>query len=557
VTQQPPQLAAVTTADPFRFALFRVMFGALSLNNMVIWLHMVAAGLLMASLTPLPLMTALVQAAITFPAFLFSAHAGAVSDLVDRRRMILVTQAGMVLSTAAVLLLALSGLLGPQVLLLLTFLLGTAFALGMPAWITAAPDAVPPAYRLQAVGLNTVSYNAARAVGPALAGGVIALAGVQAVFATTLLASLAVLLLVWRQCPAAPPSAAATEPVGAALRAGFRYARHAPFLHACFGRTVTFVLGGSALWALLPLVAQRTGGSPTATAAAYAWMLGSMGAGAVVAGLCLDQLRRLTTLPRLVTAAAFVFGATTALTAAVESLWVVVPALFLAGAGWVSSSATIMAAIQTSLPMWVRARVLALQMLLFQGAMAAGSMLWGTIANLAGVPLTLLLSALLICTAQVFTARWPLRLGVEAEMEPAALPEVPVAWAPPREEGPVAVEIEYWVDTADEAPFIRQAYRIGRSRMRNGARFWRLYRDLDDRSRLLERFVVDSWDEYLRQRDRSTVADQAAEQALLAHVRPGTEVRTRHFVDQPLPARDAGPLTPKGDTPCDSPGDAS
>ena len=411
MTSAPP-VPSSTPPGPFGYKLFRIMFGALSLNNMVVWLHVVAAALVMTSMSGAPLMTALVQSAISFPAFLFSGHAGAISDLVDRRRMMLLTQAGMVLSGAALLATSMTGVLGPWMLLLLTFQLGASFAIGTPTWITAAPDVVPAAVRLEAVGLNSVSYNAGRAVGPALAGAIIAFGGVNLVFGATLLFSLIVFMLVWRHYPAAPPSSAAVQSVSGALLAGLRYARHSPILHACFGRTVTFVLGGSALWALLPLVAQRMSGH--ATTSTYAWMLGSMGTGAVLAGLLLGRLRTFTTLPRLVTGAALVFAGASAVTAADLSPWLVCAALFLAGGAWVTSGATIMAAIQTSLPLWVRGRVLSLQMLVFQGAMAAGSVLWGLVANAAGVPATLLASAAMICAAQWLSGRWPLRLETAA-----------------------------------------------------------------------------------------------------------------------------------------------
>lgn len=447
--------------------------------------------------------------------------------------MMLATQAVLAASAAAIALLSITGMLAPWPLLALTFALGSALAIGMPAWITATPDAVEPAFRLQAVGLNSVSYNAARAVGPALAGAMIAVAGVHAVFLTTLVIALAVMFIVWRYCPPWPPSTAGGEPVGAALRSGLRYARHSPMLHACFGRTVLFVVNGSALWALLPLVAHQMPGD---AASSYAWMLGSMGAGAVVSGLLLGRLRAAASLQRLVNCAALLFAVGTTAAAATSWLWLLVPALFFAGSAWVASGATLMAVIQTSLPHWVRARVVALQMLLFQGSMAVGSVLWGAIANEIGIRTALLAAAAMICVGQLVSGRWGLRLGRAADTAPAGLaPEAPAAWTPAHGARVVAVEIEYFVREDAERHFLVQIHKIGLRRKRNGARFWRLYRDINDRSRMLERFVVDSWDDYLRQGKRCTVADAAAEEDLEHCLVPGSGRRIAHYTDESLP----------------------
>lgn len=530
-----PNAPPSAPGSPFGHAQFLFLFGSLTLNNLVTWVHFVAAALLMTLMTSSPLMVALVQTAVTLPAFIFSAHAGALSDIVDRRRIVLITQVALIFCLSAVLGLSLAGMLTPWSLLALTFFLGSALAIGMPAWITAGPDAVPREMRLQAVGLTTVSYNAARAVGPALAGVVIAFGGPALVFSVTLVTAVAVLLMLLRRFPASPPVASATESVTAALRTGVRYARHASFLHTCFGRTVLFVINGSALWALLPVLAKGMDGH--STEAAYAWMLGSMGFGAVVAGLILGRLRALGSLAKVVSAAATVFAVASVVAASVQSLWLVEVVLFLAGAGWVCHSSTVMAAIQTSLPLWVRSRVLALQMLLFQGSMALGSAFWGAVADFSGVQLALIMSAALTVVAQLMSVRWPLRMGEESETTPAgSLPEVPTAWAPPPHVGPVAVEIEYLVVPQHEGDFVRRAHLIGRRRLRDGARHWRLYRDLDSRPRLIERFVVDSWEDYLRHRERSTIADHEAEVALMDWLQEGTQPKIRHFVDERMPS---------------------
>jgi len=500
---------------------------------MVTWLYAVAAGLLMASLSPQPLMTALVQSALALPSFVLGAPAGAISDLLDRRRIMLGAQFATIAGALAVLGMSLAGALTPWALLVLTFVLGCATALASPAWVTAVPDLVPAAARLSAVGMNSVAYNASRAIGPALAGAMIAFGSVDLVFGATAAIALVVLAILWRFCPPLLPPVMAPEPVASALRSGLRYARHSPVLHACFLRTIGFVIASSALWALLPLVARGFPGPGTASA--YAWMLGSLGAGAVAGGLLVGRIRALLPLPRLVNLAGLLFALATAVTAAAGSLALVVATLFVGGVGWVINSTTISATLQTSVPSWVRSRVMSLHMLVFQGSLALGSSLWGLVANSLDVPATLLVAAVLLCVVQLVTARSPLALGTEAETSPAdAPPDLPSTWVTPAESGAVAVQIAYVVDPAQQPAFIRQAHEIGRRRLRDGARSWRLYRDMSDNCRLLERFVVDSWDDYLRHRERATQADRAEEAQLATLLRPGSAPHMSHFMDQPL-----------------------
>ena len=511
-----------TSLPPLGYPLFRAVWCAALTANICVWMQNVAAAWLMVKFDPAPLMVALVQTAIALPAFLFGLPAGVYADLLDRRRMLILTHAWMLAATLALYLLQLSALLGPWSLLTLTFLLGTGSAISVPAWQASTSDAVPRAALGAAINLNGIAYNAARAVGPALAGAVIAASGINWVFALNIVLLLLVLFIfvfLYRPATLSPP---APEPLLAAMRGGIRYVRHARQLHGQLFRTLTFISCASGLWALLPLVAHN----------GYGLLLGSLGAGAVLGGLLLNRLRpRIRSYAHLATAANLIFVAAMLTAAWAPNVYLISPSLVLGGAAWISFNSTTSAAFQTTLPAWVRARALAIFMLSFQGSMAVGGILWGAVANRLGVSWTLSLSAGLILLGLLVTRRYPLRMGNEAEVTPSAhWGELPVAHEPDALEGPVAVQIVYQVANEYRDAFCRDIHDLGRTRRRDGASHWLLYRDLSHPDHFSERFIVASWGEYLRQRGRSTLADRDQENDLRRFLQPGTSPAISHFL---------------------------
>lgn len=524
--QSNPLVATADNRSPLRYPLFRAVWCATLTANICLWMQNVAAAWLMVQFDPSPLMVALVQTAITLPAFLFGLPAGVYADLIDKRRILIWTHSWMLAATALLYLLLTNGQLTPWGLLLLAFSLGTGSAVSIPAWQATTSDTVPRSALGAAINLNAIAYNGARAVGPALAGVIIASSSLEWVFALNIVLLVSVLgIFIFAYRPG-PTALAPRQPLLAAMRTGLRYVRHAQPLHGHILRTLFFISCASSLWALLPLVAggNHVGG--------YGLLVGSLGAGAVIGGIALNHFRpRISNFQRLATLSCVIFLLAMLVAAWTPYLYLTSATLVLAGAAWINFNSTTSAAFQTSLPAWVRARALAVFMLTFQGSMALGGMLWGAVANQLGVAWTLTLAAGLIVVGLAGTRRYPLRMGQEAEVTLSS------HWAEPRVHGsteasggPVAVQVDYLVAVEHQQTFCQQLSRLGRIRKRDGASHWMLYRDLANPQRFSERFVIASWGEHLLQRGRSTLADQQQEQQLAHYLQPGTTPSVSHYL---------------------------
>ena len=368
----------------------------------------VGAAWLMTSLTPSPLLVALMQTATSLPIFLLGLPAGALADVVDRRKLLLVTEAWMLLVALALGVLTLAGLMSAWILLALTFLLGLGAALDAPAWQAIIPELVERQELPAAVALNATGFNVARAVGPALGGLVVAAAGPAAVFLLNAASFLGVLVAIYRWRRAQVPSDAPPEDMLGATAAGLRYVRHAPALQAVLVRIGVFILGASALWALLPVVARHELGLD---ATGYGIILGSLGLGAVGGALLLPRLRRALPVDRLTAAATLVFAGATLALAYLRFVPLLVVCMMAGGMAWLAMMSSLTVAAQTASPAWVRARALGIYLLVFQGLMAVGSFGWGVLAEQFGNGTALSVAALALVGGLAATWRWPLHVG--------------------------------------------------------------------------------------------------------------------------------------------------
>lgn len=516
---------------PLRFSSFRWLWlGALAMN-LAIWMQSVGAAWLMVSLTTSPMLVALVQTAISLPSFFFGLPGGVFADIFNRRNYLLVTQVGMLLAALALVAACVSGLVGPILLLTLTFAFGIGFALQGPAWYTTQAESVPREFLASALALSSVSYSSARAIGPALAGGVVAVSGIVSVFVICAVLLLGSLLVVVRMRRPDNQHVLPAESLWSGLRGALRYARHSEVIRAQCLRTVAFVAAGSALWALLPVVASESGG-----AGGYGLLLGSIGAGTMFGALVLPVLRARLEINRMLAVACLAYALGVLVVAQLESIWVQCGALFLAGIGWMCVSTTNLVAIQSTVPPWIRARSVAIYMLVFQGSLALGGAAWGLVATQMGTRAALLVSSLVVAVSLLVMWRHPTRLGEEAEVTPSVseVPAFSFAELQPQD-GPVAIQIAYQVREEDRQEFLRRIHAMGTKRRRDGAGFWRLYRELERPDWYVERFIVDSWSDYLRQQTRATLADRDAEARVLALHCGEEPPQVSHYVNEPLP----------------------
>jgi MFS family permease len=489
--------------------LFRALWIASVASNIGTWMQNVGAAWLMTSLSPSPTMVALVQAATSLPVFLLALPAGAVADIIDRRRLLLATQIWMLGAAAALGLLTNSGAVSPLTLLTLTFALGFGSALNAPAWQAIIPELVPRAELRSAVTLNGVGFNLARAIGPALGGVLVAGAGAAAVFFLNALSFLGVLVVLFRWKRRVVKSTLPAEDVLGAMRAGIRYVRHAPPLRAVMFRTAVFILGGSALWALLPLIARQ---ELALDATGYGLLLGCLGAGAVAGAALLPRLQQRLSTDFFLAVATVLFALATLAPALVRSLPLLCAAMVVGGGAWMTVMSTFSVAAQMSVPRWIRARALAVYGLTFQGGTAIGSALWGLLAERAGLPTALLCGAGTIVLGVAAIGRYRIRPEQEVNLAPSFhWPDPILSINPPLNAGPVLVMVEYTIEPARLRDFVAAMQGVRSLRLRDGAYRWGLFYDPVNPTRCVETFVVESWAEHLRQHERVTLADKQVE----------------------------------------------
>jgi predicted MFS family arabinose efflux permease/quinol monooxygenase YgiN len=474
-------------------------------------------------------MVSLMQTATSLPFFLLALPAGALADIVDRRRLLLATQAWMLVVATVLGVCTVAGRTGPSLLLVLTFGMGLGNALNAPAWQATTPDLVPREELAAAVALGGVSVNVARAVGPALGGLLVAALGAGWVFLLNAPSFLGVVVVLARWQREVPPhSRLPPEDVPGAMRAGVRYVRHSAPFRAVLARTAVFVVPASALWALLPLFARRGLGL---SATGYGLLLGCLGAGALVGAAILPRVRERLTSDRLVLAGTAVFAAVSAAVALARAPLIAGGGLFVGGMAWMGAMSTLSVAAQNAVPAWVRARALAVGLLALQGSMAVGSLLWGVVATHSDIPTALVAAAAMLLVGALASRRFALHGLSNLDLRPDprwSLPET--ACQLDGDEGPVLVTLEYQVDPAETEEFLRTVRRLEPVRRRDGAIRWNIYRDTEDPNRWLEVFVVESWLEHLRQHERVTADDRALFEAAARFDRGGKGPRVRHHI---------------------------
>lgn len=516
-------LDRVTTADatqplstwaPFRSPIYRALWIAQLVSNLGTWMQTVGAQWLLVDEPNAATLVSLVQTAITLPVMLLSIPSGVLADLMDRRRLLLGAQATMAVLATVLAIATATGHTTPGVLLTLLFLLGCGQAITAPSWQAIQPELVPRNQIPSAAALGSMNINIGRAVGPAIAGVLVAVSGPALVFGLNALSfgGIVAVLLFWRR-PPTDRQLPSERPL-AALQAGSRFIRAAPAIRRVLLRCLLFVAPASAIWALLPVIArdQLDLGS-----SGYGLMLGALGVGAVGGALALGRIRARWTPTQRLTVASVVFGLAAAGSALLSSVAVVLVLLVGAGLAWLLALSTMNATMQLLLPAWVRARGLSVYMLVFMGGQALGALLWGLVAGATSTVTALLIAAGLLIVGAVVGGWLPIRHDLEElDLTPAAFwPEPELVVEPDPDDGPVLVLRYYDVPSERTDEFFAAMVFVGRSTQRTGAMEWRLYRDVGVIDRFVEAFVVRSWAEHMHQHQvRLTAQDRLRAQAV-------------------------------------------
>ena len=521
-----------STLAPFQSRTFLKIWSASLVSNFGSLIQAVGASWLMTSLAPSADYVALVQASTTLPIMLLALPSGAVADIWDRRVIMLIAQWAMLTVSVILAVMAYMGRLTPWTLLTFTFLIGCGVALYGPAWQSSVGEQVPREHIPAAVALNTMSYNLARTAGPAIGGVIVAIAGAPAAFVANALTyvGLIVMLASWKRQKAEshlPP-----ETILMAMSAGLRFSRLSPAIRAVLLRGFTLGMLGSAIWALMPLIARDLLGGGALT---YGVLFGTFGGGAVVGALVSAAARQRFPNELLVRVSTVGFGITAAVSAFSSWLPLTLLVFLIGGASWVIMLSTFNITIQMSSPRWVTGRALAIYQMVTFGGMAIGSWLWGELAESRGLVTALALSGALLFASVLLGLKAKLPQAETLNLAPSR--GTPTFTTPRVELGPesgrVIVTVEYRIAGGDQPEFAQAMQEVRRIRRRDGARRWMLMQDLDDPELWVERFHSPSWVEHLRRYHRFTVADQEIERRAVAFHRGERPPKVRHLLERP------------------------
>ncbi len=514
---------AVDLWRPLRTPIFRQLLIADVVSDVGTFMQGVGSAWLMVSIGASPLLIALTQTASTLPFFVFALPAGAIGDIVERRALILYTEAWMFCVATALAVTTIAGLMTPWLLLAMTFALSAGDAVESPTWRAVLPELVRKEELPAASALNGIEFNIARAIGPALAGTLIAAAGVGAAFLVNVVSFLGVIIVVARWQRPSRVRTSPAETLRGATVAAIRYVRNVPVMRGLMLRSGVVMFFASAPFALLPTIARGVNGS----AIGYGVLLGCFGVGAIGGALVMQWARARASTEAIVSTAVVVLGCMIVALAGVHNLPGLMAVLLVSGGAWIAFISLANALVQLMAPDWVRARVLAIFMLITQGGLAAGSALWGALATRASIE-TALVWAGLGTIATTLLRLWMRLPDSAADVSPWnhwRMPAIGADVVPELERGPVLVIVEYRVDAEHTDAFLEGMGSYERIRRRDGASRWSLYRDLEQANVYLETFNVVSWAEHLRQHERLTRGDGDLEQLIASHAKGKPIVR--------------------------------
>jgi MFS family permease len=537
-TTQPPSAWIA-----LRHSMFRAVWIATIVSNIGTWMQDVGNAWLMTSLSPSPLLVSLVQAAESLPLFVLALPAGALADVLDRRRVLILSQLWMCVAAAGIGVLTLLGLAHPSTLLLFAALLGIGGALAAPAFQSIVPELVPPEDLTGAVGLNALAVNISRSIGPALGGLVVAAAGPGFAFLLNAASFIFVALVFWRWNRKHPVSTLPAERIISGIRVGVRFVIHNGPLRSILVRNFAFMIGASGLWALVPIVVR---GEMHLGPAPYGLLLGCFGMGALLAVNVLPAVRRHIANDGLVVIASVLFAIATFALGVVRVPLILAPFLFLGGAGWVTALGALNVSAQKAVPSWVRSRAIAAYLMVWFGSMTLGSIVWGIMASHYGTTVALTLSAGITLIGSFAAIRYRLAAAADLDLEPSAHwadAEVLIDLGPDR--GPVMVQVEYKVRLDAVTLFLDAIHRLRGERLRDGAFSWGIYADTAQPLTYVEIFAVESWIEHLRQHTRVTMTDKTLQDEIKGFLAEGSSGMVRHLIASPT--RSASILPPLSD----------
>jgi MFS family permease len=502
--------SAELSSGLFSNRAFVVILVATSFSSVGLAMFDTGSAWMMTSLNPSPRLVSAVQVATTLPFFLLTLPAGALTDVVDPRRLLIVAETAVAAVSIAFAAAVSGGLASASSLLATSFLMGMCGALAAPAWLLITPILVPRSELDSAFAIDTASYNVARAIGPVIAGYAIARFSIAVPFWCCCVGNLGLLAaLIWWRAPRRPKETLPAERLISAMTTGLRYVRYSREMDATLIRAIAFFPFASAYLALLPLVARRQTGDG---AEVYGQLMAAIGLGSIVATLALKQLK--TRLGPNGQAALGALGTVVSLflLAAAREPVLALIASFISGASSIIALTTYFVSAQVALPQWVRGRGLAIFLTVYFGALTLGSALWGEVATAKGVPFALSSAGAGALIGLALTRRWRLQASEAQDLTPS------MRWRAPcflnrvaNDQGPILAIIEYTIDPSDSSAFLAIMQDISLERRRDGAYAWHMFDDPIEPGKMVETYLIHSALELRYRQARLTMADQMIE----------------------------------------------
>jgi MFS family permease len=508
-----------STFAALRNPVYRNLWFAGVLSGICVAAHDCAATWVMYKLSPSVLFLSLMSTVASLSFFLFTLPAGALADIVDRRKLVWVMNLWLASTAGLLALLTSLGLLNPYIVLACVFLIGIGFAFNAPAWTAIVPEVVSDEELPSAATLGSLQMNIAGTIGPVLGGMLLPLIGANWVFAMNAICFLVVILAILQWKRERGRSKLPAESFFESFLTAIRYVRYAPGIQVVLARSVLFAFFIALIPALIPVVGLK---ELRLTAAGCGILFSSLGAGSVVGAILVVPWVRARFSSNTLTVIATLMVAVVYLLMAIvrdQTIFMIVAAL--AGLGWTLSASELWVAAQRAMPSWARGRINAAVIVAAQGAMALGGVIWGTAAAILGVNHTLIGGAFLLCVSLILAIPLSINFTAKLEIDPESATGVSddLIHLPQPQDGPVAITYEFEVDRARESEFMELMRHLRLIHLRTGAFSWRLHEDLTQFNSFRVDIMAPSWTQFVLQRERMTKAEKdIIDQAKNLHV---------------------------------------
>jgi MFS family permease len=529
--------------SPFKSSMYRTLWIAALFSYVGAAMYDTGASWLMTSLAPNPLFVSLVTTATTLPIFLFALPSGILSDIFDRRSILLITCAYMFTISTVLGMFTLIGLTTPTILLIFTFALGAGTTMIRTPIIPSLSGLVPRSELPAALTLSALASNIGRVAGPTIGGFIVAAIAPWAVFFLNSASFIGMIIVLSRlprksnaqqhyQDQHQQQSSLPPENIIRAILVQMRYIRYSQAAHVLIVRAGLFTLCSSALLSLLPLLAKSELGLDST---GFGLLLGSFGMGAIVCGIViLPRLRPKASVESLITGSIALLAIVTFTMGYARDFGILCIAMALGGAAYITILSKFYIIGIKSAPKWIGARVLAVYLLILNGGLVVGSVIWGTVANIFGIPITLVVASLALAATIIAKKRYSSTLLDDLDFTPASdhwslPPQASVD--PSQNENQALIAIEYnKIDPKLSDEFEQSVRELGRILRSEGMAYWELFQDPADIGHYIEIRIADTWTDHIRQHEYVTKNVQAMEDRIRALIKDCPQPIISHYI---------------------------